>query len=105
MCEIYSGAEPELFASQTRSIRIDGVVTSIRLEAVFWQIIQQIAEEADLSIAEFLTRIYREVIIKRGEINNFSSLLRVACTTYLNQGSRITLTSSQTENDFRSQQN
>jgi len=103
MCEIYSGAEPELFASQTRSIRIDGVVTSIRLEAVFWQIIQQIADEADLSIAEFLTRIYREVIIKRGEINNFSSLLRVACTTYLNQGTRIALTPSLAKNDFWSQ--
>ena len=105
MCEIYSGAEPELFESQTRSIRIDGVVTSIRLEAVFWQIIQQTAEEADLSIAEFLTRIYREVMIKRGEINNFSSLLRVACTTYLNKGTRITLTPSDAENDFWAKQN
>ena len=91
MCEIYSGAEPELFALKTRSIRIDGVVTSIRLEAVFWQILQQIADEADLTIAEFLTRIYGEVQLKNPQMSNFSSLLRVACTTYLNQGTRLVL--------------
>lgn len=91
MCEIYSCAEPELFALKTRSIRIDGVVTSIRLEAVFWQILQQIADEADLTIAEFLTRIYGEVQFKNTKMSNFTSLLRVACTTYLNQGTRLVI--------------
>lgn len=91
MCEIYSGAEPELFELKTRSIRIDGVVTSVRLEAIFWQIIEEIAEDAELSVAVFLTRIYREVLARQGEVANFASLLRVACTTYLNQGQRLVL--------------
>ncbi|WP_442903788.1 ribbon-helix-helix domain-containing protein, partial [Gilvimarinus sp. 1_MG-2023] len=43
MCEIYSAAEPELFELKTRSIRLDGVVTSIRLEAVFWHLLENIA--------------------------------------------------------------
>ncbi len=94
MCEIYSGAEPELFELKTRSIRIDGVVTSIRLEAVFWQLLEQIAEDADLTLGTFITRIYREVLERRGETGNFTSLLRVACTTHLNQGQRLSLGSS-----------
>ncbi|WP_428847931.1 ribbon-helix-helix domain-containing protein [Shewanella chilikensis] len=35
MCEIYSGADPALFELKTRSVRLGGVVTSIRLEAIF----------------------------------------------------------------------
>ncbi|MGF1696699.1 ribbon-helix-helix domain-containing protein [Vibrio kyushuensis] len=89
MCEIYSGAEDKLFELKTRSVRIDGVVTSIRLEAVFWKIIEDISAESHISVAEFLTRIYNEVIQRRGELGNFTSLLRVACTTYLNGGKRI----------------
>ncbi|BCL73283.1 putative protein related to arylsulfate sulfotransferase involved in siderophore biosynthesis [Vibrio nigripulchritudo MADA3029] len=91
MCEIYSGAEEELFELKTRSIRIDGVVTSIRLEAIFWQIIEDIAKKSELSIGAFVTQIYKEVLEKRGEIRNFASLLRVACTTHLNNGERLTL--------------
>ncbi|MCD8522398.1 MAG: ribbon-helix-helix domain-containing protein [Saccharospirillaceae bacterium] len=94
MCEIYSGTEPELFELKTRSIRIDGVVTSIRLEAVFWQLLEQIAADAGMTLGTFITRIYREVLERRGETGNFTSLLRVACTTHLNQGQRLTLTGS-----------
>jgi len=94
MCEIYSGAEDELFKLKTRSIRIDGVVTSIRLEGVFWQILEDIAQSDNLSIGLFLTRIYHEVLERQGEISNFTSILRVACTTYLNHGQRLQVTSS-----------
>ncbi|MDN3681107.1 ribbon-helix-helix domain-containing protein [Vibrio tapetis subsp. quintayensis] len=90
MCEIYSGVEDELFELKTRSIRLDGVVTSIRLEGVFWQVLEAIAQEDNLTIGLFLTRIYNEVIARSGEVKNFTSILRVACTTYLNQGKRIT---------------
>ncbi len=92
MCEIYSGAEPELFELKTRSIRMNGLVTSIRLEAVFWKIIEQIAADAELKLSEFLSTMYDEVLLKRGSVNNFSSLLRVACTTYMNKGERLSLT-------------
>ena len=94
MCELYSATEPELFELKTRSIRIDGVVTSIRLEAIFRQILEQIAADADLTLGTFITRIYREVLERRGETGNFTSLLRVACTTHLNQGQRLSLSDS-----------
>ncbi len=91
MCEIYSGAEAELFELKSRSVRLDGVVTSIRLEAIFWQLLEQIADEANLSLAGFLTQIYHEVLQREEKVGNFTSLLRVACTTHLNQGKRLTL--------------
>ncbi|MGY5452486.1 ribbon-helix-helix domain-containing protein [Agarivorans sp. MS3-6] len=91
MCEIYSGTETALFELKARSVRLDGVVTSIRLEAIFWQLLEQIANEADLSLAAFLTQIYHEVLQRDEKVGNFTSLLRVACTTYLNQGERLVL--------------
>lgn len=94
MCELYSGTEPELFELKTRSIRLDGVVTSIRLEAVFWQILEDIAADAELTLATFLTRIHHEASVKRSDVGNFTSLLRVACTTHLNQGKRLVLQSA-----------
>ncbi|SIS81106.1 ribbon-helix-helix domain-containing protein [Neptunomonas antarctica] len=97
MCELYSGTEAALFEIKTRSIRLDGHVTSIRLEAVFWQILNQIAEEANLKLSTFLTRVYHERLDATGDISNFSSLLRVACTTYLNNQQRIALKSALTE--------
>ncbi len=92
MCEIYSGVEDELFELKTRSIRLDGAVTSIRLEGVFWQILETIAREGNLTIGLFLTQIYREVVARNGEVKNFTSILRVACTTYLNDGKRLSPT-------------
>ncbi|MDO6763030.1 ribbon-helix-helix domain-containing protein [Agarivorans sp. 1_MG-2023] len=91
MCEIYSGTEAELFELKSRSVRLDGVVTSVRLEAIFWQLLEQIADEAELSLAGFLTQIYHEVLQREGKVGNFTSLLRVACTTHLNQGKRLVL--------------
>ncbi|RKF20107.1 DNA-binding protein [Alginatibacterium sediminis] len=91
MCELYSGTEPELFELKTRSVRLDGAVTSIRLEAIFWHLLEEIAAKDQLSLATFLSRIYHEVNQTRGSVGNFSSLLRVACTTHLNQGKRLVL--------------
>lgn len=89
MCELYSNAEPELFSLRTRSIRIDGVVTSIRLEGVFWQLLQDIADSEGLTLSTFISRLYHEASDVTG--NNFTSLLRVAGTTYLNQQRRLTI--------------
>jgi predicted DNA-binding ribbon-helix-helix protein len=89
MCELYSGVDPQMFEHQTRSIRMEGVVTSIRLERIFWQILERIAAEENLRLSTFLSRIYHERLARFTDIDNFSSLLRVACTTYLNNKQRV----------------
>jgi predicted DNA-binding ribbon-helix-helix protein len=83
MCKMFSGQSPDLYQSQTRSVRLGGHVTSIRLEAAFWSILEDIAAEQGVSLPRFLTKLYDEVLDFRGEINNFTSLLRCACLTYV----------------------
>ena len=36
MCELLIKADAKLWESTTRSLRIDGMVTSVRLENFFW---------------------------------------------------------------------
>jgi len=83
MCEIYASTDPSLYESVTRSVRIGGVVTSVRIERRFWQILEEIAAAGGMTLPQFLTRLYEEVMARRGEIGNFASLLRVVCTVHL----------------------
>ncbi len=40
MCQLYIGANSAMWESHTRSIRMDGMVTSIRLENRFWSVLE-----------------------------------------------------------------
>lgn len=82
MCKMFSGQSPDLYESHTRSIRLGGHATSIRLEAAFWSTLEEIAAEQGVSLPRFLTKLYDEVLDFRGQITNFTSLLRCACLTY-----------------------
>ncbi len=87
MCNIYLSGDARLFKQKTRSIRIDGHVTSIRIEMIFWQLLDKIAYEENMRLSTFLSQLYTEGLSKSGDVTNFSSVIRVACTTYLtNQG-------------------
>lgn len=83
MCDIYAGTEPGLYEPVTRSIRLDGAVTSVRLERRFWDIIDELAAAEGLSTARFVSTLYGEVLERRGQVDNLASLLRVVCTVYL----------------------
>jgi predicted DNA-binding ribbon-helix-helix protein len=85
MCRIFAGQPPEVYSYQTRSIRLAGHSTSIRLEAAFWTILEEIAAEENKSLPKFLTTLRDEVLEFRGEATNFTSLLRCACLTYVEQ--------------------
>ncbi|MFZ6687125.1 ribbon-helix-helix domain-containing protein [Undibacterium sp. SXout11W] len=82
MCEIFVKADPGLYESKARSIRLHGVVTSIRLEKLFWHTLQEIAERDGLSTNQLITKLYDELTQYRGHIDNFSSFLRVCCLRY-----------------------
>lgn len=83
MCRIYSSTDPTLYTSTTRSVRINGHVTSVRLEQEFWNILETIAAESGLSTAQFITTLHDEVLEERRRVDNFTSMLRVICTLYL----------------------
>lgn len=82
MCHIFAGQPPANYAFQTRSMRLGGHSTSIRLEAAFWKILEEIAAAQEVSLAKFLTTLHDEVLDLHGEARNFASLLRCACLSY-----------------------
>lgn len=85
MCRIFAALPPEAFASETRSVRLGGHATSIRLEAAFWAILEEIAASQCVSLPKFLTRLHDEILDAGGQGHNFASLLRCACLTYVGQ--------------------
>lgn len=85
MCRMFSGQDPANYASQTRSVRLGGHSTSIRLEAAFWQILEEIAAGERMSLPKFLTTLHDEVLTQEGYSGNFASLLRCACLTHISE--------------------
>lgn len=83
MCELYVKADPILYESRSRSLRICGVVTTLRLENQFWDILSEIAEVDGMTTNQLIAKLYEEVMDYRGEVVNFASFLRVSCTRYL----------------------
>ena len=83
MCKIFISADPELYRCRSRSLRLSGVATSIRLENQFWQVLEEIGRRDNLSIAQLITRLYDELADSDGDCTNFTSFLRVSCLRYL----------------------
>ena len=82
MCQLFAHQPQRGYQSQTRSLRIGGHSTSIRLELAFWDTLEEIAAKEGMSLAKFLTRLHDEVLDHHGEVNNFASLLRCSCLIY-----------------------
>ena len=89
MCHIFAGQNPANYENVTRSIRLGGHATSVRLEKRFWEILNLIAAEQSLSTPQLLSTIYDEALELHGEVPNFASLLRCACTLYLEQPAAV----------------
>ncbi|PAR33343.1 ribbon-helix-helix domain-containing protein [Vibrio metoecus] len=83
MCEIFANQPKDNYQFITRSVRIGGHATSVRLEASFWQILEEIAQAQEMPLPRFIGLIYREALEYTGDITNFASLLRCACLIYL----------------------
>jgi predicted DNA-binding ribbon-helix-helix protein len=83
MCQIYASAAPERYDSEAHSLRIQGCVTSIRLEKEFWNILDEMAAQSSSTTPELINVLYDEVHQNFGEVRNFTSFLRTACTIYL----------------------
>lgn len=83
MCQLFIGADSDLWNSRSKSLRIDGVATSIRMENFFWSTLNEIAYRDDMSVNQLITRLYHEAIDAEHDLGNFTSFLRVCCTRYL----------------------
>jgi len=86
MCNVFARQDPETYRCETRSVRIQGQVTSIRLERRFWTVLEEIVSAEGLTTAQFLSKLYTEVCDIHGEAVNFTSLLRCCCLEYSSEG-------------------
>ena len=82
MCEIFIRAAPQSYACETRSLRLHGVATSVRLEVLFWNVLEDIARRDGMRINQLIARLHDELVDYRGEAANFTSFLRVCCLRY-----------------------
>ena len=82
MCHLFAHQAQRDYESQTRSLRMGGHSTSIRLEMSFWDTLEEIAAKEGMSLAKFLTTLHDEVLDHHGEVKNFASLLRCSCLIY-----------------------
>lgn len=83
MCQILSSQPAAAFSYQTRSVRLGGHATSIKLEGAYWDILEEIATILKVPLGRFLTEMHEEVMSLAGDTHNFTSLLRCACLTYV----------------------
>ncbi|WP_164963717.1 ribbon-helix-helix domain-containing protein [Rubrivivax sp. JA1026] len=84
MCRIFVSADPASYESRTRSVRLHGVVTSVRLENLHWAVLEEIAARDGLSVAQLIETLYDELVAERGAVGNFASFLRVCALRYEN---------------------
>jgi predicted DNA-binding ribbon-helix-helix protein len=83
MCKIFIGADPDLYDTSSRSLRLHGMVTSIRLENHFWHVLGEIGRRDGMNVNQLITKLHDEIIEARGEVQNLTSFLRVCCVRYL----------------------
>ncbi|MDT1063305.1 ribbon-helix-helix domain-containing protein [Paracoccus sp. CPCC 101403] len=95
MCQVFAGQDPERYETVTRRLRLNGQSTSIRLERAFWRILDRIAAQQGLSTPGFISKLHAEVLELHGEVRNFTSLLRCACTIHLGDEHHLAATAAE----------
>ena len=83
MCEYFVKADPILYEQRTRTVRIHGVLTSIRLENMAWDILAEMASSEGCTTNHLIVQFHDEILAHRGEVPNFASFLRVTGMRFL----------------------
>jgi predicted DNA-binding ribbon-helix-helix protein len=83
MCEFFVKADPIQYEQRSRTVRIHGVLTSIRLENMVWDVLAEMAEAERRTTNALISLFHDEILASRGEVPNFASFLRVTCMRYL----------------------
>ncbi len=83
MCEFFVKADPIQYEQRTRTLRIHGVLTSLRLENMVWDILAEMAEAEGRTTNALIVQFHDEILAHRGEVPNFASFLRVTGMRFL----------------------
>lgn len=82
MCRVLTDQSPRRFAKVSRSVRISGHSTSVRLETAFWQVLEGMAKTEGLSTSRLIAQLYAEAMELPGGFSNLASILRTVCLLY-----------------------
>ena len=83
MCEFFVKADPIQYEQRSRTLRMHGVLTSLRLENMVWDVLAEMAEAEGRTTNALISLFHDEILAHRGEVPNFASFLRVTCMRYL----------------------
>ena len=67
----------------SRSVRLNGFATCLRLEQVYWNVLEGMACLHHCTVNSLLSYIDREVCLRHGSVKNFTGLVRVICVVHL----------------------
>ena len=70
------------FIPEKRGFRIHGHSTSIRLETAFWNVLEMMAADQNVSLPELIERIHDQCLVANDK--NLASCLRVICLKFIN---------------------
>ena len=87
MCEYFVKADPIQYEQRSRTVRIHGALTSIRLENMVWDVLAEMAEAQGegCTTNALIALFHDEILAHRGEVPNFASFLRVTCMRHLSR--------------------
>ena len=83
MCSLFKSQDPATYEAETRPVRLHGHGTSIRLEAAFWDILEEIAAIEGMGVGRFCSVLHDEIVERHGNVANFASVLRVTCLHFM----------------------
>ncbi|WP_428796431.1 ribbon-helix-helix domain-containing protein [Vibrio kasasachensis] len=83
MCSRFNYMDKNNLLVRSRSIRILGHSTSLRIESKYWDVLESIADKENKTRSELISEIYSEAIESGVDYNSFTSLLRVYCIVFL----------------------
>lgn len=83
MCKLFINADADLWRTRLKSVRLNGFSTSVRLENLYWRVLEEIAARDGMSLGQLLAKLHGELIETHGDGENFASFLRVCCGRYL----------------------
>ncbi len=70
------------FIPEKRGFRIHGHSTTLRLESAFWAVLEEMAHQEEMPLAQLIERIHDACLVANDK--NLASCLRVICLKYLN---------------------
>jgi predicted DNA-binding ribbon-helix-helix protein len=79
----YCNFTPLLAKPRLRSVRINGFATCLRLEEIYWRIIEEIARQESLTVGKLISKWALEIDMTQETICNFTGFIRIICVTQI----------------------